>query len=40
MLEVNLDTALPVFVEVPVGDDVVVFDRLRFVSMGYSHRHM
>ena len=28
LLEVHLDPALPVLVEVPIGDDVVVLDRL------------
>jgi hypothetical protein len=28
LFEMDLDTALPVLVEVPIGDDVVVLDRL------------
>jgi hypothetical protein len=36
LLEVHLDSSLPVLVEVPVGDDVVVFDRLVWWLVGLT----
>jgi hypothetical protein len=35
LLEVYFDSSLPVLVEVPVGDDVVVFDRLGRWLVGF-----
>jgi hypothetical protein len=38
LLEVHLDPALPVLVEMPIGNDVVVFDRLWKMWLAFSLR--